>query len=392
MSDNQSLKAVIARLEEENKQLKLRNKELSISSRLESEYQESQERFKTVFECSRLGNKILNSDLKILQVNPALVRMLGYDSKEDLLGNQILDFVPNDCQESWIRLQKQLWRKSTPSFSLETCLIRKDGEVLWCHVTSILFLDNGETLGYTIIEDVTAQRDLRLQKEEFISVASHELKTPLTSLKAGLQVLSRSVKKDNTITAMAAKIFSSVEANAEKLHHLVNDLLSTSKLEQGELVLNKVKFNALELVENCCTHIRLAGEYQIKYDIDKSIELFADEQKIDQVLVNLVNNAVKYAPESKEILVRIKSLGDTATISVIDYGKGIPSEDVDKLFDRYFQVSKNGNHSSGLGLGLYISAEIIRRHKGKIGVDSEVGKGSTFWFTVPLWNDERISN
>lgn len=204
--------------------------------------------------------------------------------------------------------------------------------------------------------------------------------------------MSRLVKNDEIITERIIKIFNSVEVNAAKLHNLVKDLLDISKLEQGELVLNKVRFNALDLVENCCTHIRLAGDYEIKHDIDKSLELFADEHKIDQVLINLVNNAVKYAPESKEILIRIKSLGDTARVSVIDYGKGIPKESLDKIFARYYQVTKNGNNSSGLGLGLYISAEIIRRHNGEIGVESELGKGSTFWFTVPVWNNSQISN
>lgn len=388
MSNVQDLK--IARLEEEIKELQSQNRELAASAKLESAYKESQLRFRTIFESSRLGNKILDSDLKILQVNPALVSMLGYDSKEDLIGKQILKYVPEDCQGSWKKLQNQLWEKATPSFSLETCMIRKDGKVIWCQVTSILFLDAGKNLGYTILEDITEQRNLRLQKEEFIAVASHELQTPLTTLRAGLQLISRLVKQDDIITARIVKLFSSVEANADKLHNLVRDLLSTSKLEQGELVLNKVRFNALELVEKCCTHIRSSGIYEIKHDIDSSLELFADEQKINQVLVNLVNNAVKYAPESKNILIRIRSLGDTARIEVIDYGQGISEENLDKLFSRYYQVMKNGNHSSGLGLGLYISAEIIRRHNGEIGVESEPGKGSTFWFTIPVWHNSLV--
>jgi PAS domain S-box-containing protein len=392
MSDILSHDNVTAKLEEEIKQLKLANKEWLASSKHQSKYEESQLRFKTVFESSRLGNKILDSDLNILEVNQAMVSLLGYDSKEDLIGSPILKFVPEDCQENWRKLQKKLWEKTSPSFSLETCLVKKNGEVVWCQVTSILFQDSGTTLGYTIIEDITEQRNLRLHKEEFISVASHELKTPLTSLKAGLQLISAKIRKGDIITENIVKIFKAVEVSATKLNYLFEDLLNTSKIEQGELVLNEVKFNAFELAENCCSHLRLVGEFKIKYDIDRSVELFADEQKINQVLVNLVNNAVKYAPESKEILIRIKSSGDTATISVTDYGKGIPKENLDQLFNRYYQVTKNGNHSSGLGLGLYISAEIIRRHKGKIGVDSKLGKGSTFWFTVPLWNNERISN
>src|SRR5688572_20890054 len=200
MNHSRDLENVITSLEADIKQLRSIKKQLSASNKLESDYQESQLKFRTIFECSRFGNKILDSDLNILQVNPSLVAMLGYGSKKDLVGNGIMDFVPGDCQDSWRKLQKQLWEKSTPSFSLETCLIRKDGEIIWCQVTSILFLDHGKTLGYTIIEDVTEQRNMRLQKEEFISVASHELQTPLTILTAGLQLIGRSIRQEEGIS------------------------------------------------------------------------------------------------------------------------------------------------------------------------------------------------
>src|SRR5471030_191910 len=126
------------------------------------------ERFETVFENSLVGNKIISSDLKIKQVNPALVRLLGYDTKEDLIGTRILDYAPPHCHRDWKLLQEKLWKKLMPSFSLETCLLKRDGTLIWCQVTSILFEDNGETFGYTIIEDVTEKYHLKLQKEEFI--------------------------------------------------------------------------------------------------------------------------------------------------------------------------------------------------------------------------------
>lgn len=114
------------------------------------------------------------------------------------------------------------------------------------------------------------------------------------------------------------------------------------------------------------------------------MEVCADEEKIDQVLVNLVNNAVKYASASKEIVIDIQKVNDEVKLCVIDKGPGISKENLSKLFNRYFRVNKSGSTSSGLGLGLYISSEIVKRHGGQMGVESELGEGSTFWFTVPL--------
>ncbi|MBD1362624.1 PAS domain S-box protein [Mucilaginibacter sp. ZT4R22] len=120
-------------------------------------YEEIQHRFETVFELSRLGNKIIDPDLTILQVNQSLVTMLGYDKKEDLIATRIFDYAPDDRRDDWHFLQQKLWAHLTPSFSLETCLIRKDGSLIWCQVTSKLIPENGAKLSYTILEDVTEQ-------------------------------------------------------------------------------------------------------------------------------------------------------------------------------------------------------------------------------------------
>jgi signal transduction histidine kinase len=114
-----------------------------------------------------------------------------------------------------------------------------------------------------------------------------------------------------------------------------------------------------------------------------SVEVVADRNKIDQVLVNFVNNAVKYAPESKEITILLEQLPQKVKVSVIDKGQGIPEQNIPHLFNRYYQVKNEQTKVKGLGLGLYISAEIIKKHQGEIGVDSVLGKGSTFWFTLP---------
>jgi len=348
-----------------------------------NQYQDSQTRFKTVFENSRLGNKIISSDLKIIQVNSAMVELLGYNDKKDLLGKAILDYAPEHCHKHWRILQEELWKKSMPSFSLETCLIRKDGETVWCQVTSILFSDHGETLGYTIIEDVTEKHNLRLQKEEFISVASHELKTPITTLKASLQLMDRKMNEALNTHSDLLRLCNNAERNVIKLDHLVDDLLNSTRIDHGQLALNKALFVMADVIDGCCTHIRLEGKYTINYTGDHSLVVYADQYKIDQVLVNFVNNAVKYAPTSLEILIHVEKISGFTKVIVTDYGAGIAPENIAKLFERYYRIGTENHYASGLGLGLYISAEIIKKHEGKIGVDSKLGKGSSFWFTLP---------
>jgi signal transduction histidine kinase len=165
---------------------------------------------------------------------------------------------------------------------------------------------------------------------------------------------------------------------------LVEDLLNVSRASEKQLKLNKTTFNIAEMLNACCNHIRVAGKYNLIVKGDAGLEIYADEHTIDQVMVNLVNNAVKYAPESLDIILTIEKEDDMAKISVTDFGQGISADKLPRLFERYYQADSSGFQNSGLGLGLYISSEIIKRHGGKIGAVSELGKGSTFWFTLPL--------
>lgn len=363
----------IEQLQQEVANLKMENKI----------YRESHDRFSKVFELSRLGKKIIDKDLKILQVNQSLVTLLGYNLKEEIIGTKIFDYAPENRREDWRFLQEKLWAKLTPSFSIETCLIKKDGSLIWCQVTSILIPEKGDFLGYTIIEDVTEQHKLRLEREEFISIASHELKTPITSLKATVQVMNRMLDGKVDKTSEVIKLGINAERHVTKLMHLVQDLLSTTKIEQGQLALNKTLFTLSDVIDGCCSHIDLGGDYRIVFQGDHSAKVFADQYKIDQVLVNLVNNAVKYAPESKDIIIKVEHIADQTKVSVIDKGRGIESENQLRLFERFHRGSKHKDDNSGLGLGLYISSEIIQRHGGEMGVDSVTGEGATFWFTLP---------
>ncbi|MGZ3872922.1 MAG: PAS domain-containing sensor histidine kinase [Mucilaginibacter sp.] len=379
----ESLKKENLALREENQQLKISQKLAAEKNDGLTEYQVSHVRFHTVFESSRLGNKIITADLKIIDVNPALLALLGYDSKEELIGTRILDYSPEEHHQHWKTLQDNLWSKSSPSFTLETCLRRKDGSLIWCNVNSILFEDNNETLGFTVIENITVKREIRLHKDEFINIASHELKTPLTSLKAVVQLVNRVIKKDTLVTDKIIELAHDAERYVKKLNHLVEDLLNSTRLGESQLGLDKKRMSLKDLIEGCCNHVRLNGSHQLINRGDLDAEMFADKDRLDQVMVNFVNNAVKFAPDSKEITIQVDDLGDSVKVSVIDKGKGISAEYVPFLFDRYYRVNENRNQGSGLGLGLYISAEIIRKHGGEIGVDTGPGTGCAFWFVIP---------
>lgn len=224
-------------------------------------------------------------------------------------------------------------------------------------------------------------KELLLKKDEFISIASHELKTPITSLKAALQLLTR--MKDNPSPTMFPVLLAQSTKSMEKVSSLIDDLLNVTRLNEGQIQLNKSTFNLVALLNACCTHVRADGKHEIIVKGDEDIEVFADENRIDQVVVNFVNNAVKYAPLSKNIYIFIAKENGVTKVSVKDGGPGIPEEKRLHLFDRYYRTDYQGGQYSGLGLGLYICSEIIKRHGGSIGVNSEVGKGSSFWFTLP---------
>jgi PAS domain S-box-containing protein len=266
----------------------------------------------------------------------------------------------------------------------EARVIYADQSIHWVRVQGNVYYDKAgkpkRILGTLL--DITQFKRLEQQKDDFISIASHELKTPITSLKASLQLLDK--LRTNPTAPVVPKLIDQSLKSMRKISTLVEDLLNVSRSQQSQLTLNKTEFFIADLLNNCCSHVRASGKYEFKVQGDLRLKVNADEHAIEQVVVNLVNNAVKYAPDSLVIIMEIKKNGDSVKVSVKDTGPGIESEKIPFLFDRYYQAQSGGFNNSGLGLGLYISAEIIRKHDGKIGVDSILGEGSTFWFTLPL--------
>ncbi|RYE33591.1 MAG: PAS domain-containing sensor histidine kinase [Sphingobacteriaceae bacterium] len=229
--------------------------------------------------------------------------------------------------------------------------------------------------------DITEQKQREQYKDDFISIASHELRTPITSLKASLQLLSK--LKENINLPVASRLIEQAGKSMEKTNALVEDLLNASKISAGQLYLSKTIFDIVQMLKACCDHVRLVGKHELVFQGEPVLQVYADEHRVEQVVINIVNNAVKYAPDSKQIFLITEKSENQVKISVKDNGPGIAADKIPHLFSRYYRSDYNGVQFSGIGLGLYISAEIVRKHGGEIGVASELGHGSTFWFTLP---------
>jgi len=230
--------------------------------------------------------------------------------------------------------------------------------------------------------DITEWKEFDQRKDDFLGMVSHELKTPITTIKANLQLLERIQNAE--AGSMSARLIDSSNRSISKINSLLDDLLNMRRFGEGQLTLEKTRFNVWSLLSLSCSHVRIEGKHELNLQGNDELEVFADEHRIDQVIVNFINNAVKYAPESKVIELSIVQEGSSVKISVKDFGPGIAKDQLPLVFDRYWRGSHLGQTYSGLGLGLYICAEIIKQHEGEIGVSSEFGTGATFWFTLPL--------
>jgi len=347
----------------------------------------NQKRLQDILDTMAEGVVIVDAEARPTYANPMAQRIMGIDEKafkarsynDANWHNERLDGTPLPKEDHPMYV---VLRTGQPVYDQEIAIVLPDDHKFYISINAAPLMDENDVSGGILtFTDVTNRRLLLQQKEDFISVASHELKTPVTSLKASLQLMER---VQHTITPeMLIKLITQANKSLNKLNDLVNSLLNSNRISEGRFPTHKTSFSISELINDCCHHIRSAGKHDIRLEGDPQLKVKADEQLTDQVIVNLVNNAVKYAPKSREIVIRIEKASAAVKISVIDFGPGIPPEKTEHIFKRYYQAEKASREFNGLGLGLYICAEIIEKHGGVMGVDSEVGKGSTFWFTLP---------
>ncbi len=261
-----------------------------------------------------------------------------------------------------------------------------DKKLRWIRAVGNISYDKDDKPGYFtgVALDITVHKEDEIRKNDFIAMVSHELRTPITSIQAYIQLLAARAKK--TEDTFSVVKLDKAHTQVKKMTALINGFLNASSFEAGKIYLNEQAFemNTLlsEIVEEA---VLISTNHNIILLPGSSLSVHADRDKIGQVVNNFLSNAIKYSANGKNIEISCKQLNGSLQIGVKDEGMGIMKQDQEKLFDRYYRIeSEQTQHISGFGLGLYLSAEIIHRHNGKVWVESEMHKGSTFYFSLPL--------
>jgi PAS domain S-box-containing protein len=360
----------------------MRGVTMDISQRKQAE--QVVERLAAIVESS--DDAIISKTLEgiITSWNPGAERLYGYSSKE-AIGKKLSIIVTKDQLEEFQEVM-EIVKLGQSVDHLETVRVRKDGRLIDVSITVSPLKDtSGEIIGAsTIARDISLSKELERRKDAFIGMASHELKTPITTLKAFTQVLQKRFAQIND--EVSVRFLDKMHEQVDRLTDLVSDLLDLSRIQSGQLDLDKQNFNLSKLVEDTVENIQNTSlKHKIEVESAGQPELKGDKDRIGQVLTNLLVNAIKYSPKGDKVKVKVIPNGNKVVVSVQDYGIGISKTHQQKIFDRFYRAAgANEKTFPGLGIGLFISAEIVRRHGGNIWVESVKRKGSTFFFSLPL--------
>jgi PAS domain S-box-containing protein len=326
--------------------------------------------------------------------NQAARHLFGY-TEDEAIGKHISLLIPADRQQEEDMIIDRI-RRGLRVQHFETLRLTRNGDLIPISLTvSPIKSSDGTIIGASkiardITEQVAAKREkarlyeeiemLNARKDEFIGVAGHELRTPITTIKGYLQLLEEYAE-----TSLAKDFLGKALRQVNKLNRLVGDLLDVSKIHAGKLQYNMIACRLLPLIrESVDTICQMHLSHSIECDLpSEDLIITADGVKIEQVVINFLTNAVKYSPDANKIVVTVKKEEKRAVVSVRDFGIGIPEQHVQNIFHQYYRIDPAPN-IGGLGIGLYISKEIIDRHSGTIWVESSEGEGSVFYFALPL--------
>ncbi|MCR8561718.1 PAS domain-containing protein [Mucilaginibacter sp. BJC16-A38] len=322
--------------------------------------------------------------------SPRMAEIFGLPADKPVSREELQRYVDADDMK-YVVLPAYRMALHTGNYLYEVKIYRPDGELRWIKTQGIVIYDSERNnrekapvrmLG-TVIDITDSKRD-EVRKNDFIAMASHELKTPLTSIKAYIQILAKrlSGSGDGFVTNTLFRASNQVD----RMTDLIHGFLDLSRLESGKLQLKPSDFDITTLIDETIAEFRLLNPgYTILFDPDCRLTIKADSEKIGQVIGNFLSNALKYSDKEYPITVKCGREDDNLKVSVTDMGIGIRPKDQARVFQRFYRVeSEKMRNISGFGIGLYLASEIIHRHKGEIGLESEEGKGSTFYFKLPI--------
>lgn len=357
-------------------------------ARLEAEekLKASEENYRAIVNQSISGIFKLSLDGSILFANEYFAKMLGY-SMTELLHFTVKNIVhPDDLGKTYSGFDNMV--QTGQPFEIEKRLLRKDQSVIWVtNYVAPLFDRQRTPVGALAVSvDISRQKAMEQQKDEFISIASHELKTPLTSVKAYGQLVQQTSKEGNT--EELAGMIGRMNQHIDRLVNLVSTILDTTRLERQEFSVHLEQLDINELINEKVKENQLAApHFGFVSNRCPAALIYGDKLLLGQVLNNLISNAVKYSPHGSTVTIDCMHTENSIKVCVTDEGIGISEKDQEKIFEKYYRspgMLESGR--SGIGLGLYLCGEIIRRHRGKIGVSSILGSGTTFYFTIPSIN------
>lgn len=357
--------------------------DISERTRLMERQISSEQRFRALIEKSEDVIALVDANGKVLYTSPATKRVLGYPPKEFQKLTNPFELVPPEESKIVTTIFQELLQKNGNTARTTYRIRHKDGtyRAIESIMTNLL---NDPNVKAVVINyrDVTERQEIEKRKEDFISIASHELKTPITSIKVYTQILMR--KMELVSEHGNLPMLQRINAQLNKLSQLVNDLLNVSHIQTGKLPLKSERFNIKELILQAIDDKKELGmQHRVTITSTGSCFVYADRERISQVLINLLDNAVKYSPKSKNINMEITTHGKTCITSIKDFGIGIPKDEQSKIFERFYRSEPDSSKFHGQGLGLFIASQIIQRHGGEIWVKSALGKGSTFYFSIP---------
>ncbi len=352
--------------------------------RVEERIRESEAKFRRLVESNIVGVFFTDESRRITEANDAFLHCIGY-TRQDLQEGKLNWFhlTPPEYHAADEEKAKILLSEGVLA-PYEKEYIKKDGSRVPIFLGAAL-TEGPEKVIVAFVLDITERKELEKRKDEFISMASHELKTPVTSTKVFTQMLLKMFEeRDGNKEPLV--FLTKMDEQIDKLSKLIADLLNISKMQSGRLEFYKQWFEMDELIQEVVETCQLSSKKHKVTFVNKSkASIYADKERIEQVLVNLLTNAIKYSPNADEIVVEAKIINEEVQVSVQDFGIGISAEHQNKIFNRFYRVFEGSEKTfPGLGIGLYISAEIIKFHGGNIWVNSSKGKGTTLTFSLPL--------